>query len=156
MIEKAMIGINQQKKAIMKQRLTSSVSIFFTSPYLIIRIAPRAAMPTTTIDHPIISHLKKSDTTLRSFLEYWNIKTGMLEKWNNGMLGQKIDVFRPIIPPFHHSIIPCLNIPFFHHSITILPSPGGCIFSSVPENLAEAFPPLRLPWLHSIDVAPMH
>jgi hypothetical protein len=56
-----MIGINQQKKAMMKQRLTSSVSIFFTSPYLIIRSAPRAAMPTTTIDQPIINHLKKSD-----------------------------------------------------------------------------------------------
>jgi len=77
-IEKAMIGINQQKKAMMKQRLTSSVSIFFTSPYLIIRIAPRAAIPTTTIDQPTISHLKKSDTTLRSFLEYWN--SGILVK----------------------------------------------------------------------------
>jgi hypothetical protein len=60
-IEKAMIGINQQKKAIMKQRLTSSVSIFFTSPYLTIRNAPRAAMPTTTIDQPTINHMKKSD-----------------------------------------------------------------------------------------------
>jgi hypothetical protein len=60
-IEKAMIGINQQKKAIMKQRLTSSVSIFFTSPYFIIRIAPRAAIPTTTSDQPTMSHLKKSD-----------------------------------------------------------------------------------------------
>jgi len=56
-----MIGINQQKKAMMKHRLTSSVSIFFTSPYLTIRIIPRAAMPTTTIDHPTINHLKKSD-----------------------------------------------------------------------------------------------
>ena len=45
----------------MKQRLTSSVSIFFTSPYLTIRINPRAAIPTKTIDQPIISHLKKSD-----------------------------------------------------------------------------------------------
>jgi hypothetical protein len=77
-MEKAIIGINQQKKAIMKQRLTSSVSIFFTSPYLIIRIVPRAAMPTTTIDQPTISHLKKSDTTLCSFLEYWN--SGILVK----------------------------------------------------------------------------
>ncbi len=59
-IEKAIIGINQQKKAMMKQRLTSSVSIFFTSPYFITRIAPRAAIPTTTIDQPTISHLKKS------------------------------------------------------------------------------------------------
>jgi hypothetical protein len=58
---KAMIGINQQKKAMMKQRLTSSVSIFFTSPYLTINIIPRAAIPTTTIDQPTISHLKNSD-----------------------------------------------------------------------------------------------
>jgi hypothetical protein len=58
---KAIMGINQQKKAIIKQRLTSSVSIFFTSPYLIIKIVPRAAIPTTTIDHPTINHLKKSD-----------------------------------------------------------------------------------------------
>jgi hypothetical protein len=60
-MEKAIIGINQQKKAIMKQRLTSSVSIFFTSPYLTMRIVPSAAIPTTTIDQPTISHLKKSD-----------------------------------------------------------------------------------------------
>jgi hypothetical protein len=59
-IEKAMIGINQQKKAMMKQRLTSSVSILFISPYLITKIAPRAAIPTTTIDYPTISHFKKS------------------------------------------------------------------------------------------------
>jgi hypothetical protein len=55
------MGMSQQKKAMMKQRLTSSVSIFLTSPYLIIRTAPRAAIPTTTIDHPTINHLKKSD-----------------------------------------------------------------------------------------------
>jgi hypothetical protein len=55
------MGINQQKKAIIKQRLTSSVSIFFTSPYFIIKIVPRAAIPTTTIDQPTINHLKKSD-----------------------------------------------------------------------------------------------
>jgi hypothetical protein len=86
-IEKATIGINQQKKVIIKQRLTSSVSIFFTSPYLIIMTAPSAAIPTTTIDQPTISHLKKSDTTLRFLLEYWNIKVEMLEKmeqWNAG------------------------------------------------------------------------
>jgi hypothetical protein len=58
---KAIIGISQQKKAIIRQRLTSSVSIFFTSPYLIIKIVPRAAIPTTTIDQPTINHLKKSD-----------------------------------------------------------------------------------------------
>jgi len=58
---KAMIGISQQKKAIIKQRLTSSVSIFFISPYLIIKIVPRAAIPTTTIDQPTINHLKNSD-----------------------------------------------------------------------------------------------
>ncbi len=67
-IEKAMIGINQQKKVIMKQRLTSSVSIFFTSPYLMTRIAPRAPMPTTTIDQPMINHLKKSDNLRSSFV----------------------------------------------------------------------------------------
>jgi hypothetical protein len=61
-MEKAIIGISQQKKAIIKQRLTSSVSIFFISPYLTIKIKPKAAMPTTTIDHPTINHLKKSDT----------------------------------------------------------------------------------------------
>jgi hypothetical protein len=58
---KAIMGINQQKKAMMKQRLTSSVSIFFTSPYFAIRTVPRAAIPTTTIDQPTMSHLKKSD-----------------------------------------------------------------------------------------------
>jgi hypothetical protein len=56
-----MIGISQQKKAIIKQRLTSSVSIFFTSPYLITKIVPRAAIPTTTIDQPTINHVKNSD-----------------------------------------------------------------------------------------------
>jgi hypothetical protein len=60
-IVKAMIGISQQKKAIIKQRLTSSVSIFFTSPYLITKIVPRAAIPTTTIDQPTINHVKNSD-----------------------------------------------------------------------------------------------
>jgi hypothetical protein len=59
-MEKAIIGMSQQKKAIIKQRLTSSVSIFFISPYFTIKIVPSAAMPTTTIDQPIISHLKKS------------------------------------------------------------------------------------------------
>ena len=60
-IVKAIIGISQQKKAIIKQRLTSSVSIFFTSPYLITKIIPRAAIPTTTIDQPTINHMKNSD-----------------------------------------------------------------------------------------------
>lgn len=59
--EKAIMGISQQKKAIIKQRLTSSVSILFTSPYFTISRYPRAAIPTTTIDQPTISHLKKSD-----------------------------------------------------------------------------------------------
>ena len=58
-----MIGMSQQKNAMIKQRLTSSVSIFLTSPYLMIKTVPRAAMPTTTIDQPTISHLKKSDKT---------------------------------------------------------------------------------------------
>ena len=56
-----MIGMSQQKKAIIKQRLTSSVSIFLISPYFTTKTVPRAAMPTTTIDQPMISHLKKSD-----------------------------------------------------------------------------------------------
>jgi len=73
-----MMGMSQQKKTMIKQRLTSSVSIFFISPYLTIKIRPRQAIPTTTIDHPRINHLKKSDTTLRSFLEYWN--SGILVK----------------------------------------------------------------------------
>ena len=59
-MEKAIIGMSQQKKAIIKQRLTSSVSIFFISPYFTTKTVPRAAMPTTTIDQPMISHLKKS------------------------------------------------------------------------------------------------
>jgi hypothetical protein len=58
---KAMMGMSQQKKAMMKQRVMSSVSILLISPYLTIRIVPRAAIPTTTIDHPRINHLKKSD-----------------------------------------------------------------------------------------------
>ena len=60
-MEKAMMGINQQKNAMIKQRLTSSVSIFFISPYFTIRIKQRAPIPTTTIDQPTINHLKKSD-----------------------------------------------------------------------------------------------
>jgi hypothetical protein len=56
-----MMGISQQKKAIIKQRLTSSVSMLFISPYFTIKSVPRAAIPTTTIDQPTISHLKKSD-----------------------------------------------------------------------------------------------
>jgi len=63
-MEKAMIGMSQQKKAIIKQRLTSSVSIFFISPYFTTKTVPRAAMPTTTIDQPMINHLKKSDTVV--------------------------------------------------------------------------------------------
>jgi hypothetical protein len=58
---KATMGMSQQKKAMMKQRVMSSVSILLISPYLTIRIVPRAAIPTTTIDHPRISHLKISD-----------------------------------------------------------------------------------------------
>jgi hypothetical protein len=60
-MEKAMMGISQQKKAMMKQRVMSSVSILLISPYFTIRIVPRAAIPTTTTDQPRISHLKKSD-----------------------------------------------------------------------------------------------
>jgi hypothetical protein len=80
-IEKAMIGINQQKKAMMKQRLTSSVSIFFTSPYFIIRIAPRAAIPTTTIDQPTINHLKKSGKLKPSIAnDQWSISNYQFKK----------------------------------------------------------------------------
>ena len=68
------MGINQQKKAMIKQRLISSVSIFFISPYLIIRINPSAAMPTTTIDQPTINHLKKSDKKLPLGDEFKNPK----------------------------------------------------------------------------------
>lgn len=60
-MEKAIMGINQQKKTIIKHKLTSSTSIFFISPYLTIKIYPNAEIPTTTIDQPIINHLKKSD-----------------------------------------------------------------------------------------------
>jgi hypothetical protein len=85
-MEKAMIGMSQQKKAIIKQRLTSSVSIFLISPYFTTKTVPRAATPTTTIDQPMISHLKKSDIALRSFLEHWI--GGIFEYWpNNDRLG---------------------------------------------------------------------
>jgi hypothetical protein len=80
-IEKAMIGINQQKKVMMKQRLTSSVSIFLISPYLTIRIIPRAAIPTTTRDHPRISHLKKSDKQDLYII-------GIMEYLDNGIMGK--------------------------------------------------------------------
>lgn len=65
-MEKAMMGINQQKKAMMKQSVTSSVSILFTSPYFTIRMKPRVAMPKTTIDQPMINHLKNSDKKISS------------------------------------------------------------------------------------------
>jgi hypothetical protein len=68
-IEKAIIGMSQQKKAMTKQRLTSSVSIFFNSPYFKMRIAPRAPIPTTTMDQPMISHLKNSDNQDPSYEE---------------------------------------------------------------------------------------
>jgi hypothetical protein len=72
-----MIGISQQKKAMIKQRVMSSVSIFFISPYLTTRTVPSAAIPTTTIDQPTISHLKNSAKS-----------TSPIEKilWNNGMV----------------------------------------------------------------------
>jgi len=59
-MEKAMMGMSQQKKAMIKQRVISSVSMFLISPYFTMRTAPRAAIPTTTIDQPRMSHLKKS------------------------------------------------------------------------------------------------
>jgi len=122
------MGMSQQKKAMIKQRLTSSVSIFLTSPYLIIRTVPRAAMPTTTIDQPTINHLKKSDTELHSLLEYWN----------SGMLVMQFLIACEIDFP-HHAIIP-----LFHRSMIILRGPGDYTSSSGLENLAEAFPPPRL------------
>ena len=84
-----MIGINQQKKAMMKQRLTSSVSIFFTSPYLTISTIPRAAIPTTTIDQPTMSHLKNSGKEDSSDLlmsnEPWSIDNDPSEILNPGL-----------------------------------------------------------------------
>lgn len=77
---KAIIGINQQKKVMMKQRLTSSVSIFFISPYLVIRRYPRAAIPTTTIDQPTINHMKKSDK--ETPLSKKNLKQEALRPWS--------------------------------------------------------------------------
>jgi hypothetical protein len=56
-MEKAMIGMSQQKKAMIKQREISSVSIFLISPYFTMRRVPRAAIPRTTMDQPIMSHL---------------------------------------------------------------------------------------------------
>ncbi len=117
-MEKAMIGISQQKKAMIKQRLTSSVSIFLISPYFTTKTVPRAAMPTTTIDQPMISHLKKSDIALRSLLEYWI--GGILEYWLNNYYLREIWIF-PIIPLFHCSTTPSRFLP---HPETILPHQG--------------------------------
>ena len=58
---KAMMGISQEKKAMIKQREMSSISISLISPYFTMRIRPRVAIPTTTMDQPRISHFKKSD-----------------------------------------------------------------------------------------------
>lgn len=55
------MGISQEKKAMIKQSEMSSTSISLISPYFTMRIKPRAAIPTTTMDQPRISHLKKSD-----------------------------------------------------------------------------------------------
>ena len=44
-IVKAMIGISQQKKSNYKAETHIICSIFFTSPYLITKIVPRAAIP---------------------------------------------------------------------------------------------------------------
>ena len=56
-MEKAIMGMSQQKKTIMKQRVTSSISIFLISPYFTRRMLPRPATPTMTRDQPRISHL---------------------------------------------------------------------------------------------------
>jgi hypothetical protein len=88
-IVKAMMGINQQKKTMIKQRLTSSVSIFFTSPYLTTKIVPSAAIPTTTIDQPTMSHLKNSDNKdsydLLMSREPWSIDNDPSEILNPGL-----------------------------------------------------------------------
>jgi len=64
-----MMGISQEKKAMIKQREMSSISIALISPYFTMRIRPRAAIATTTMDQPRMSHLKKSDKeTLQSLL----------------------------------------------------------------------------------------
>jgi hypothetical protein len=78
---KATMGMSQQKKAMMKQRVMSSVSILLISPYLTIRIVPRAAIPTTTTDHPRISHLKKSDNE-NPFSNKVQIEEEIFEIWN--------------------------------------------------------------------------
>ncbi len=62
----AMMGMSQQKKAMIKQREMSSVSILLISPYFTMRMSPSAAIPTTTMDQPRMSHLKKSDKTTSS------------------------------------------------------------------------------------------
>ena len=60
------MGMSQQKKAMIKQREMSSVSILLISPYFTMRMRPSAAIPTTTMDQPRMSHLKKSDKTTSS------------------------------------------------------------------------------------------
>ena len=60
-MEKATMGISQQKKTMIKQRGMSSFSIFLMSPYFAMRIVPKEAIPTTTIDQPMINNLYKSD-----------------------------------------------------------------------------------------------
>jgi len=71
-----------------------------------------------------MSLLKKDLFGASSQLEYWNIRTGLLEDWNNGILVIKtkklINSFsssKPIIPVFHYSNIPCGLFPTFHHSM---------------------------------------
>jgi len=91
-----MMGMSQQKKAIIKQRLTSSVSIFLISPYFTTNTVPRAAMPTTTIDQPMISHLKKSDKKRTSILnDQWSI---------NNYQFKNLAIYDPLI--IGHGLLP--------------------------------------------------
>jgi hypothetical protein len=43
-----------------------------------------------------------------------DLKKGIMEEWNIGMMGKKIRTVKPIIPSFHYSSIPMFFR--FHHS----------------------------------------
>jgi hypothetical protein len=50
-------------------------------------------------------------------MEYWSI--GVLDERNNGIVGEKrFDALRPILPFFHHSMVPVSSFSLLHHSIT--------------------------------------
>lgn len=125
--------MSQQKKAIIKQRVTSSVSIFLISPYFTIRIKPRAAIPTTTMDHPIINHLKKSDTTIFSFFTFFS---------NYGNMSEMNLTERS--PNLSHCFVRTLPLPLDYTSSL---KPGNWV-------LASQHPPLL--WSHSTDFVLKH